>query len=149
MKKIILILALAFITQSIWGQVLTPVKWSYAAKRTNSNEAVVMLRAIIDEGWHIYSINQAKGGPVKTSFKFVPAASYILIGKVNEPAPVTKFDDTFGINVKYFEKEVVFQQKVRLRSSKPVTIKGKLTYMVCTDHQCIPATDVNFVIPIN
>jgi len=43
------------------AQILTPVKWSYAAKETGKNEAVVFLKATIDDGWRIYS-QIVKGG---------------------------------------------------------------------------------------
>jgi hypothetical protein len=47
-------------------QVLSPVKWSYAAKKISQNEADIYLKATIDDGWHIYSTAQKDGGPIKT-----------------------------------------------------------------------------------
>jgi hypothetical protein len=71
----------------------------------------------------------------------------MLAGKVSEPAPLTRFEDAFGIDVRYFENEVIFRQKIRLKSAKPV-IKGKLTYMACNDRQCLPPAEVAFSIPV-
>ncbi len=50
------------------AQIMDPVKWSYGAKKTGKNEAVIFLKATIDDGWHIYSTKQKDGGPVKTTF---------------------------------------------------------------------------------
>src|SRR5438552_16003812 len=118
MKKLLLLTAIAVMAHTVRAQILSPVKWSCAAKRTGQNEAMLLFKASIDDGWHIYSVHQAPGGPVKTAFKFTPGAGYTLIGKVSEPAPLTKFEDAFGIDVKYFEKEVVFRQTVRLKTGK-------------------------------
>src|SRR5689334_18016182 len=107
-KKLLLLLAVVAMAHTVRAQLLNPVKWSYAAKLTGKNEAVLLFKATIDEGWHIYSVHQAPGGPVKTAFKFTPGAAYTLIGKISEPAPATKFENAFGIDVKYFEKEAIF-----------------------------------------
>ncbi|WP_317169231.1 protein-disulfide reductase DsbD domain-containing protein [Mucilaginibacter humi] len=99
-------------TAGAYAQVLTPVKWAYAAKKTSATEVTVLLKATIDAGWHIYSQNVKDGGPIKTSFTFAKSKDYTLVGKAIEPKPVTKYEDAFKMNVSYFEKEVVFTQKL-------------------------------------
>jgi len=146
-KGMTLIISNLLIQTTLQAQISTPVKWRYAAKKINTKEAVIFIKAAIDDGWHIYSIHQKEGGPVKTSFAFDPSKDYTLSDKIVEPKPITKFEKTFGIDVTYFKKEVVFQQKVRLKTSR-TTIKGKLKYMVCNDQKCLPPEDVEFSIPI-
>jgi DsbC/DsbD-like thiol-disulfide interchange protein len=51
------------------------------------------------------------------------------------------------MDVSYFEKSVVFQQKIKLKG-KEATIKGQLEYMTCNDKQCLPPDDVEFSIPV-
>ncbi len=147
MKKILLILGLLLANQA-HAQILTPVKWSYAAKKTSATEAVVLIRATIDEGWHIYSQTVKDGGPVKTSFTFPAAKGYTVVGKTIEPKPITKFEKTFGMNVSYFETSVTFQQKVKLKKAGPATIKGKLEYMTCNDQKCLPPEDLDFSVDV-
>ena len=132
---------------ALHAQILKPVKWAYAAKKINKNEAMILIKATIDNGWHIYSQNVADGGPVATSFSFTPSKAYTLVGKTIEPKPVTKFEKTFDMNVSYFEKTVVFQQKVKLNGSG-ATVKGKLEYMVCDDHQCLPPEELEFSVAV-
>jgi hypothetical protein len=148
MKKLLWIIGLMVAAQSVPAQILNPVKWSYAAKKIGKKDAVLFIKATLDEGWHIYSITQAPGGPAKTSFRFMPSKQYTLTSKIAEPTPVTTFDKSFDINVKYFEKSVKFQQKIRLRSSK-CTVSGKVKFMVCNDHQCLPPDETAFKIPID
>jgi len=147
MRKTSLLIGFALFSINLFGQILAPVKWSYAAKGLNQKEAIVFIKATIDNGWHIYSVNQKEGGPVKTSFLFATSTEYSLIGTITEPRPITKFEQAFGINVNYFEKAVVFRQKIRLRE-RATAVKGKVNFMVCNDEKCLPPDDVEFSIPL-
>lgn len=147
MKKFATLIAVSLLSTGLFAQILKPVKWSYAAKKIDKTQAVLLLKATIDKGWHIYSNQQKDGGPVKTSFTFTPAKDYTVNGAVAEPKPITKFEKAFNMNVSYFENTVVFQQKIKLRKDQ-TNIKGKIEYMVCNDKQCLPPEDVDFSIPI-
>ena len=131
-----------------FAQIESPVKWSYAAKKISNNEAVVFLKATIQDGWHIYSQNVKDGGPIKTSFTFSPSKEYSLVGKPAEPTPVTKYEDAFKMNVSYFEKSVIFQQKIKLKSANASVVKGQLEYMTCNDKKCLPPEDLDFSVPL-
>src|ERR1700756_3273953 len=117
MKKLMFAAAALFLSLGVKAQIESPVKWSYAAKRISSTEAVVFLRATIQDGWHIYSQTVKDGGPIKTSFTFSPSKEYSLVGQTTEPTPVTKYETSFSMNVSYFEKSVTFQQKIKLKSA--------------------------------
>ncbi|WP_158827559.1 protein-disulfide reductase DsbD N-terminal domain-containing protein [Mucilaginibacter lacusdianchii] len=148
MKKILVALMLFLAAASLKAQILTPVKWAYAAKRISKTEAVVMMRATVDDGWHIYSQHVADGGPVKTTFTFTASPNYAIAGKTVEPKAITKYEKAFGMNVSYFEHSVIFQQRVRLMSAGPVTVKGTLEYMTCNDEKCLPPDNVTFAVAI-
>jgi DsbC/DsbD-like thiol-disulfide interchange protein len=145
MKKIFLMAICLFMLNRINAQILHPVKWSYGSKKTGNNEAVLFFKATIENGWHIYSVNQKDGGPVKTSFIFNPATGYSLAGNIHEPIPVTKYEKSFAINVSYFLNTVTFQQKIKLTTNHPI-VKGTLNFMVCNDQRCLPPEDVEFSI---
>jgi hypothetical protein len=148
MKRVLAIAVVLMIAVSAKAQIETPVKWSYAAKKINATEAVVFLKATMDNGWHIYSQTVKDGGPIKTSFKFTPSKEYALVGKPVEPKPITRFEKSFGTDVSFFEKEVVFQQKIKLKSPNATAVKGSLEFMTCNDQKCLPPDDVNFTIPL-
>ena len=149
MKRVLLVIVALVICAGAYAQIETPVRWSYAAKKLNDKEAVVLLKATIQPGWHIYSLNVKDGGPIKTSFEFTPSKFYAPVGKTTEPTPITKFEKAFNMNVTYFEKEVVFQQKINIKAAdKADKVTGKLTYMVCNDKKCLPPEDVDFTIPL-
>ena len=130
------------------AQVDNPVKWSYASKKINDKETVVYLRASIKDGWHIYSLNAGGGSPLKTSFTFSPSKNYLLAGKTLEPGPVKKYEPLLKMDISYFEKSVIFQQKIKLTAANVTSVKGKLEYMACNDHKCNPSEQIDFNIPI-
>jgi hypothetical protein len=148
MKKItiVAIVLVLFAIQSK-AQILQPVRWSYAAKKISATEAVVFIKATIDEGWHVYSQFVKDGGPVKTTIDFTPSKAFTLVGKTIEPQPITRMEKVFGMEVGFFEKSVIFQQKIRLKA-KQTTVSGKLEYMTCNDQKCLPPDDIEFSIPV-
>jgi len=148
MKKLVVALFFVFGYAAAQAQILTPVKWAYAAKKVSNDEYMILIRATIDDGWHIYSQHVKEGGPVKTSFTFKPSKEYTLVGKTIEPAPVTKFENAFKMNVSYFENTVTFQQKVKVKAGK-ATVKGQLEYMTCNNKQCLPPEDVDFTVNVS
>ncbi|MGY3054459.1 DsbC/DsbD-like thiol-disulfide interchange protein [Pedobacter sp. UYEF25] len=148
MKKLSLMLAVALFTVSVaFSQIVKPVTWSYAAKKTGKNEVILYIKARIDNSWHMYSQNVKDGGPVKTSFSFSPSKDYNLLGKTLEPKAIVKYEPAFKMNVSYFENQVVFQQKVKLNKST-TNIKGKVEFMVCNDKECLPPEEISFSVPI-
>jgi hypothetical protein len=148
MKKMTIILLLVISVTITKAQILQPVKWAFGAKMISKDEAMIFLKATIDDGWHLYSQVVADGGPIKTTFTFFTSDKYSLVGTTTEPKPISRFEKVFNMNVGYFEHEVVFQQKIKLKGSGPVEVKGSLEYMTCNDQKCLPPEDINFSIPV-
>jgi len=147
MKKLLIAFAATLLSASSYAQIESHVKWAEGVKKISATEAVILIKATIDEGWHIYSVNQKEGGPVKTTITLSPSKVFSLVGKTTEPTPVTKFEKSFGINVSYFENSVVFQQKVKLKAKQTI-VKGKIEFMTCNDQKCLPPEDIDFSVAI-
>ena len=148
MKKLTLLFALLITT--VFGasaQIEDPVSWSYGFKKLSSTEAVVYMKATIEDGWHIYSQNVKPGGPIKTTVKFAPSKQFTKIGVTAEPKPITKYEKTFSMNVSYFENEVIFQQKVKLVKGQAL-VKGTIEFMTCNDRKCLPPNEVPFSVQV-
>jgi DsbC/DsbD-like thiol-disulfide interchange protein len=148
MKKVLLMVVALMFTAAAFAQIDAPVRWSYAAKRISPTEAVVLVKATIEPGWHIYSQNVKDGGPVATNFTFSPAKNYTVVGKPAEPKAIVKYEEVFKMNVSYFENSVIFQQKVKLKSKGATTVKGKVEYMTCNDRKCLPPDEVEFNVAV-
>lgn len=133
---------------SLQAQIINPVKWSYSAEQKDK-EATLILKATVENKYHIYSQFLGDGGPIPTSFKFEPSADYELIGKTIEPPPHTFYDSTFEMTLAYFDVPVVvFRQKVKIKTTKPFSIKGSLEFMACDDKMCLPPDGQEFKIKI-
>jgi DsbC/DsbD-like thiol-disulfide interchange protein len=148
MKKVLLMLVALLFTAAAFAQIETPVRWSYASKKTSATEAVVFIKATVEPGWHIYSQFLKEGGPQPTNFTFTPAKAYTLVGKTAEPKPISRYEDVFKMNVGFFENSVVFQQKVKLKAAGATTVKGKVEFMTCNDRKCLPPDEVEFSIVV-
>lgn len=148
MRKLSLILLITIVSMTgAFAQIFEPVKWSFVAKKLDNNEAVLFLKATIDEGWHIYSQNVDDGGPIKTSFKFTKGGDFDLVGKTVEPKAKVKFEDVFGMDVAFFNNEVVFQQRIKLKKGQTV-VRGMVEFMACDAEQCLPPDEVAFAIQV-
>lgn len=147
MKNLLLFAAGLFLSLSASSQILKPVKWSYVAKKTSKTEATLFIKADIENGWHIYSQNMAEGGPVRTSFTYPASKTYKVVGKTLEPKAITKFEKSFDMNVSFFEKSAVFQQKIKFTGTNPI-VKVAVEFMVCDDQQCLPPETVEFSVPV-
>jgi hypothetical protein len=145
-KKLLLLLILAIVGRSAFAQIEGHVSWAYGSKKIKANEAVVLLKATIDDKWHIYSTGIKTGAA--TLFKFHPSAAYAPMGKVTEPTPINNYDSNAQMNLAYFKKLVIFQQKIKLKSKKAI-VKGSLEYIACNDHKCLPPETVEFSVPMD
>ena len=136
MKKLNLFFALLFsliVPFTSFGQIYDPVQWSFSTESLGNNEYKVIFKANIEAGWHVYSQNIADGGPIPTAFYFAEATDYEREGIVEESPAITLIDPVFDMELRYFEKEAVFTQKVRVLGKEPVAVKGELEFMVCND----------------
>lgn len=149
MKRLFLILNLFVFFGYSFAQIQQPVKWTFSSELLNEKEAVLVFKARIENGWHLYSQFIGEGGPVPTSFSFSPNGNFSKIGKVSEsPKPIKIMDDIFGMEVSYFERAATFKQKIKINTEKDFVVKGTLEFMVCDDKQCLPPEEVEFSIPV-
>jgi hypothetical protein len=149
MKKAILLILIVMVAGIVNAQILSPVKWVFAAKKIADKTYEIHITALVDDKWHIYS-QDAGEGPVPTSFLFTPNPLITLLGKVKEIGKQEKsYDENFKSELKYYEKQVDFVQKIKLRSSASTVIKGTITFMLCNDRQCLPPKDIPFSIKVS
>src|SRR4051812_45811006 len=140
-----LLLLAGFCVLSATAQIEKPVKWKFSNKKLKDCEYELVFTGTIDEHWHVYSLNQkGEDGPNPSQLMFDKAAGFELIGKATEGTPVKAFDKVFEMEVLYFETTVVFKQKIKLLTDKPVSIIGNFEYQACTEEKCIFETDNPF-----
>ena len=128
---------------------LNPVKWSYSAKKIGDKTYEIHITAALQDGWHTYSVSTPEGGPLPTTINFTKNPLLIIVGKIKEDGKIQqKYEEVFGINVKYFSNNVDFVQVVKLKSKVKTSVNGSIEYMVCTDKECLPPAKAPFAIAL-
>ena len=126
------------------------IQWHSEAEWDADNDTIELrINTKIDEGWHLYSQQlESDEGPLPTVFEFEPTDSCQLQGRVFEGVAKEEFDNNFGMNVRYFQEETTFTQRIIRTTDKAFTLTGKVNYMVCDDEKCLPPIDVPLIITI-
>lgn len=143
MKKLLAITLLLFaFSSSLKAQIYDPITWETSVEKISDSEFDLIIKAVLEDKWHLYSQIIPDDGPIPTSFSFVPdKESYQLSGKTLEGEGHEGFDQVFEMNIKYFENEAVFKQRVILLTDAEIEIKGEVSFMVCDDQNCLPPTE--------
>ena len=141
-KKIIVTLLSLLGVLGMNAQMVDPVHFTSELKTENGVEAEIIFHATIDNGWHVYSTEIGNGGPTEATFNVVKMDGAELVGKLTPKGKVIKkIDKLFDMELKYFENEVTFVQK--LRFTKPdYDIDCYLEYGACSDASCLPPSEV-------
>jgi hypothetical protein len=148
MKKTVLAILMVLAIGTTNAQILNPVQWVYSAKKIDDKTYEIHLTALIDSKWHIYAQDCGEG-PVPTKFTFTANPLLSLMGKVKEVGKLQQaFDNNFNSLLKYYETQVDFVQKIKVRSAAATVLKGKVSFMICNDRQCLPPRDVPFSINV-
>ncbi len=125
------------------AQLLNPVKFSSQLKTDGTAEGEIIFSGKIDKGWHVYSTDLGNSGPIEASLTVEKAEGVELVGKLKPVGnEISKFDNLFGMKLRYFENSVQFVQKIKFTKAQ-YHISCYLTYGACNDQNCLPPTDVN------
>ena len=145
MKRISYILILLMAVLTAQAQMVDPVHFTSALKTTDGkNEGEIVFTGKIDAGWHVYSTNLGNEGPIEAAFHGVKMEGVEKVGKLQARGKeIKKFDEMFGMELRFFENAVTFVQKVKF--TKPqYNLECYLEYGACNDQNCIPPTQVEF-----
>lgn len=143
LKNILLLSSFLFIAlTSALGQVLEPVKWSWASDKKTAkpgDEVELIFRTTIDDNWYMYANDfDPECGPLLTEVKFPSPKGFKPVGTLKAINPKNKHDDVFGCDVKIFEHNGEFRQRIKILSADAV-ISGTYEGQTCTEAgKCIP-----------
>jgi thiol:disulfide interchange protein len=137
-RKIFLVGFFLLFSLLVKAQIYNPIKWKTSVEKISDTEYELQAKAIIEPGWHLYSQQVADGGPIATHFDFVKNADYQLVGSIKEEKGKTINDPVFKMQIKFFEKETTFRQRIKILSSKAFKINAEVEFMVCNNENCLP-----------
>jgi Disulphide bond corrector protein DsbC len=125
------------------------VNWTWSAKKIADKTYEIHMTATIGGDYHMYAQDAGGEGPIPTTFTFTKSPLFALDGGVKEKGQlVKKFETAWNHDVKYYERTVDFIQVVKLKSNVKTSLAGKVEFMVCNDHECLPPADVDIKVPV-
>jgi hypothetical protein len=130
MKAIILIGLSFLLIAPAMAQSNKQVNWVWSAKKIGDRTYEVHMTATIGGDFHLYAQDAGGDGPIATAFTFNKSPLLTLDGVVKENGKlVRKYEEAWKSDVK-------------------TSLAGKVEFMVCNDHECLPPADVDIRIPI-
>lgn len=145
----LLLVLISFLTFSnLEAQIYDPVKWTASCNQSSDGNYEITLKATIEEGWNIYSMNLDGDGPIPT--ELVIESEVELIGGVKESSTnlAKSYDKLFEMELIKLKTDAVYTQKISVKDlSKPIT--GYISYMVCDKTKCLPPTDEDYSIDLS
>lgn len=126
-----------------------PTRWTLAtttpAKEFQKGEKVgVKISAAIESGWHLYALDQPKGGPIATTIKIADGTPFTVYGEAKAPAPTIKPDPNFIVDgrpleTKFYENSVDFAIALEAAGVSNISaIALDVRFQLCNDTFCLP-----------
>ena len=143
-KRLTLLLLMLLAISGVQAQMAEPVHFRTTLNTLDGDQGEIVFSATIDAGWHVYSTDITEDGPIRATFHAEQLEGVELVGGLKPRGHVTEqFDEMFGTNLRFFEKQGAFVQKIRFTKPK-YSIDCYLEYGACNDQMCLPPTTVEF-----
>lgn len=146
MKKFSLIYIFLFYNFiNAFSQIIEPIKWTFLQEEKEDSVIELTFKATIEEGWHLYGMNLPENGPISTTIHFNNTETIDFIGNVFTTSTIVKkFDETFQMELSWFDNEAIFVQKIKTKQSN-LPIDGYVEFMACNNQSCLPPAKVPFL----
>ena len=130
-----------------YSQFKTPVTISTEVENSSrpGEVAHVLIKASMDDEWHIYALENAGEGPVASRIK-ISGDIVDEQGLIEHREPIEKFDEGFGVKTRFFKGTTDFRVPIRIKEDAPIgetTLSIYMLYQVCNESLCYPPAEVN------
>lgn len=131
------------------AQLQSHAKWNFAIEKISDKQLQLVLTTTLDSGWHIYSSQMEDGGPQKTIVNVAPGKSLKVAEQTTEFGKlIEKYDSSFNITLRYYPHQAAFKRVIDITDTSAFTLKGNVSYMLCTDEVCLPPDEKEFTINV-
>jgi thiol:disulfide interchange protein len=114
-----------------------PVKWAGKVEKKSDTEYVLVLNAVIEKDWHMYSQFTPDGGSLPMVVTFNNSkGNYSLVGKTQESKTEKTFNEIFGVDELSWSNTAQLRQTVKLLPASNKVVQVQLDYQVCKE-SCI------------
>jgi hypothetical protein len=132
-----------------------PVHWNLALVskgpiRKGSN-ATLELSAVIDEGWHVYALEQLPHGPTPLRVTLDQNVIAVLANPASGSAPEKVYSASFGLDTQYYSHTFAVRVPVHLSPDLPAgrqLIPLSVHFQACSDKECLLPRTLHLSLPI-
>ena len=110
-----------------------PVEWTFSQEKLSDTEYLLIFKGKIAPKWHVYSQNNPKGGALHMVITYTTTEGIEMVGESQEEGLQKAFNDVFGVDELFFEKEIKITQKVKITDPNVKHIKGNIFCQACID----------------
>ena len=130
-----------------YSQFKTPVTISTEVENSSrpGEVAHVLIKASMDDEWHIYALENAGEGPVASRIK-ISGDIVDEQGLIEHREPIEKFDEGFCVKTRFFKGTTDFRVPIRIKEDAPIgekTLSVYMLYQVCNESLCYPPAEIN------
>ena len=143
MKSIFSLLFLLFSAGFVMAQEKQPVTWTFSTQQDANGKITVFARALIDNGWHIFSPEPGGDGlliPTQLTLSQAEKLKEITPVRV-EGKTISKEMEGVG-KVNFYEHQAVLM--ISFSPNGQHQVKGTVSYQMCNDQICLPPTEQPF-----
>ncbi len=121
------------------------VVWKAKLEDKGTPEKTIVVTATVQKGWHFYDQNMPEDGPNSLEFNFYTLKGARRIGQFTPTkAPHQEFDNTFKMNLRWYEGKATFTQKIEVTDPKNFTVELGIVSSACNDEGCLPPQTTEF-----
>lgn len=153
MKRVYLTLFLLCVLLPAAGLAQNPAKWSLESeakgKSFKTGETFkAVLKAEVEEGWHLYALDQPKGGPIATTIKVADSVPFEITGEIESPKPIIQPDPNFivddkPLDTKFFKDRAAFGLNLKATEEAAAEkLSVDVRFQLCDDTFCLPPKTV-------
>lgn len=126
-----------------------PVRWQVTVRMATSTEGTAVFKARLQPGWHLYGMQLPEGGPKPTVIDMSASKGVKFISPLKaDREPLTVHDKMFGIDLTWWDSDIVIRRKFTVTGPADARIAGKITFMGCNDQTCSPPSVFEFNKPV-
>jgi thiol:disulfide interchange protein DsbD len=134
-----------------------PIKWALKAALPDKplkagDKFTLQLTASIEPRWHLYSTDQAEGGPTPTRIAMPSEQPFEQDGAIESSEPKVAMDPNFNLMTQYYEEQAIFVIPVKVAAKPPTgksEVKVTVSFQTCNDELCLPPKTVKLAVAVD
>ena len=118
---------------------------------TEGGPGQLVVTAVIEPGWHLYAVDQPRGGPKPTVIRVADDAPLVPAGPFvpDQPPVAHEVDDIpawKGLELREHAGTVVWRVPLQVNpSGSGEAVAGSITFQLCQETSCLPPETIDFI----